>query len=267
MVTRRQLLAAGLDDKDIEYRVRTSRLIRVHRGVYAVGHLPPSPHARAMAAVLACGPAAVLSHRSAAAAWGLLAHPGRVDVTTPGKHRHPGINAHRSRLAATDITRQYGIPTTTPARTLLDLADVLEPAALTRAVHDLRLAKLVRLDDLAAQLRSGRRTAALKRLVDRPTRPTRSHFEDAFLRFVDRYGLPCPEVNTIVAGHEVDLFWAPQRLVGELDGYDAHELRFEEDRERDADLLAHGLRVVRVTWERLTEQAAKEAARFARLLA
>jgi hypothetical protein len=212
MVSRRQLLAAGLDDNDIAYRVRTSRLIRVHRGVYALGHLPPSPHARAMAAVLACGPHAVLSHRSAGAAWGLMAHPPRVDVTAPSKHRHAGIKPHRSRLVYCDITHQYGIPTTTPAPTLLDLADVLDPATLTRAVNDARLRRLLSLEDLAAQLLPGRKTATLQRLIRRPTRPTRPVFEDAFLRFVTRFKLPWPEVNTHVAGYEVDMLWPSHRL-------------------------------------------------------
>jgi very-short-patch-repair endonuclease len=196
-----------------------------------------------------------------------MRHPARVDVTAPGKHRHAGINAHRSRLATTDITEQYGIPTTTPARTLLDLAEILDPASLTRAVHELRLSKLLRLDDLAAQLVPGRKTTTLQQLVRRPTRPTRSHFEDTFLNFVTRFDLPWPEVNTHVAGYEVDMLWPGRRLIAELDGRDVHEIDFEADREKDADLLAHGHRVIRVTWERLTEQTAKEAARFKRLLA
>jgi very-short-patch-repair endonuclease len=266
IVTRSQLLDAGLAPTTIDREIKAGRLIRVHQGVYALGHLPPSPHARAMAAVLACGPDAVLSHRSAAAAWGLMAHPRRVDVTARTYHRHNGITVHRSRLEPRDITQQYDIPTTTPARTLLDLADVLDATALTRAVHELRLRKLVRIDELANQLRKGRKTAVLKRLVDRPTRPTRSVFEDAFLRFVDRYELPRPRVNAHVAGYEVDMFWPRHHLIAELDGREFHEINFEADREKDADLLTHGLRVVRVTWDRLINRTANEAARFRTLL-
>jgi putative AbiEi antitoxin of type IV toxin-antitoxin system/uncharacterized protein DUF559 len=267
MVTRRQLAAAGLDDSAIAYRVRTGRLIRVHRGVLAVGHMPMSPHARTMAAVLACGPDAVASHRSAASLWGLMRPPPVVEVTASTKHAHRGITVHRSRLADTDVTRQYEVPTTTPARTVLDLADVLSPASLTRAVNDLRLGNLLSLDDLARQLGRGRRTLTLKRLVARPCGPTRSVFEDMFLAFVDRYGLPRPEVNAIVAGYEVDMLWRTQRLVAELDGRDYHEEPFERDREKDADLVTAGYRVVRVTWERLTGQPAREAKRFRTLLA
>jgi predicted transcriptional regulator of viral defense system len=133
MVTRRQLLAAGLDDSAIAYQVRIRRLIRVHRGVFAVGHLPMSPHAKTMAAVLACGSRAVASHRSAAALWGIVRPPATVEVTTPAKRNPRGITVHRSRLPDADISRQYDIPTTSPARTMLDLADILTPAALTRA--------------------------------------------------------------------------------------------------------------------------------------
>jgi very-short-patch-repair endonuclease len=267
MVARRQLVDAGLEEHEIAYRVRTGRLIRRHRGVYAVGHVPPSPHARAMAAVLACGPGAVLSHRSAGALWGLVRDTGPPDVTAAGRRRHPGIAVHRSRLAETDITRHYDIPITTPARTLLDLADSMDPAALTRAVQEARLRHILSLDDLTRQLVPGRRTSVLSRLTDQPTAPTRSVFEDRFLAFVRRNRLPLPEVNAIVAGYEVDILWRPQRLIAELDGHEFHAGSFERDRDRDADLVTAGFRIVRVTWARLTGSAQREAARFRTLLA
>ncbi|HET8755906.1 MAG TPA: type IV toxin-antitoxin system AbiEi family antitoxin domain-containing protein [Solirubrobacteraceae bacterium] len=265
MVARRQLLDAGVGRNTIDRWVTAGRLIRVHRGVYAVGHVPPSPQARAMAAVLACGPDAVLSHRSAAALWGLLRHHAPIDVTAPTHHRRSGIAVHRSQLAGDDVTRHYGIPTTTPARTLADLAEVLDPASLTRAVNDARVRRLTSLDALAAQLRPGRTTTVLASLIERPTTPTRSVFEDAFLVFCDRHGLPRPEVNATVAGYEVDMLWRPQRLIAELDGRAFHD-DFERDRDKDADLLTAGHRVVRVTWRRLTRDERREAARFRRLL-
>jgi very-short-patch-repair endonuclease len=266
VVTHRQLVSCGVTAKTIASWVRTRRLLSVHRGVYAVGHLPPSPHAKTMAAVLACGPKAVASHRSAAALWGLLRHHGPVDVTAPSKHRHQGITVHRSTLTTTEITRQYGIPVTTPARTLLDLADVLNAASLTRAVNEARVNRLLSLDDLATQLKPGRKTTTLKRLVERQTGPTRSVFEDAFLAFIDRHQLPRPQVNAVVAGYEVDMLWRPQRLIAELDGRAYHH-DFERDRDKDADLLTAGHRVVRVTWHRLTRHEAREATRFRELLA
>jgi very-short-patch-repair endonuclease len=255
MVTRSQLLDAGLARATIDRGVKAGRLIVVHRGVYAVGHLPPSPHARTMAALLACGDKAVLSHRSAAHLWGLIRYHGPIEVTAPTKRHRPGITVHRHRLIDAEITRHWDLPVTTPARTLKDLAGILTPAALTRAVNDARLSSILNVDDLPPTLRR-----------DQSPRPTRSFFEDAFLRFLRRHRLPTPEVNTIVAGYEVDMLWRPQRLIAELDGQQ-HELEFESDREKDANLVAAGHRVVRVTWERLTDRPAAEAARFRVLLA
>jgi hypothetical protein len=269
MVSWRQLLDAGLSPKDIQYRVRTGRLIRIHRGVYAVGHIPPSPHARAMAAVLACGPDAVLSHRSGGALWNLgprwsVTH----DVTTPTKRRRPGIRTHRSAtLTRADVTRHYGIPVTSLARTLLDLADVLPDKALTRAVNEARLLRPSVTTELATLLtRSpGRATARLRPILEHG--PTRSPLEDEFLRFVKRHGLPVPEVNQVVAGHEVDILWRAHKLVVELDGRLHHEHRFEEDRDRDADLLNAGFPVLRITRRRLRGEPEREADRLRATLA
>jgi hypothetical protein len=137
---------------------------------------------------------------SAGALWGLVCHPDRSEVTAPSKRSQPGITVHRSNFSDADVTVHYGIPVTSPARTLLDLADSLDRASLTRAVHDARLRHLLRLDTLAAQLTPGRKTGVLRELVTRRTAPTRSAFEDAFLAFCDRYRLPRPQINTVVAG-------------------------------------------------------------------
>jgi predicted transcriptional regulator of viral defense system len=142
VVTVVQLLAAGLDRDAIAYRRRVGRLHLLHRGVYAVGHRPPSPLAKAMAAVLACGPGAALSHGSAAALWRIVPRwcsPTHVAATSD--RRHPSIHIHRSTHA--DATTHYGIRVTTPARTLVDLADVLNERALTRAVNEAQVLRLV----------------------------------------------------------------------------------------------------------------------------
>lgn len=274
MVTARQLTDANVGAAAIRYRARTGRLHRLHRGVYAVGYVSPSPHARVMAAVLACGRGAVLSHRSAAVLWELLPRwRGPVEVIAPGKHIHRGVRAHRSAgLGADERTVHLGIPVTTPARTLVDLADVLDDRALARAVNEARVLRLVRLDDVAgllARSRGRRAPARLAQFVDRGDQPTRSAFEDAFLLFAERHGLPRPEVNQRVAGHEVDMLWRRQRLVVELDGrtFHDHDRAFERDRDRDADLLAYGYSVVRVTWRRLTQRPQREARRLGSLLA
>jgi very-short-patch-repair endonuclease len=249
IVTRSQLLHAGVGPDTIKQWVNTGRLIRVHQGVYAVGHVPPSPHARTIAAVLACGPGATLSHRSAAQLWGLIRYFGAIEITAPTKRTRPGLIVHRHRLTDADVTTHWGVRTTTAARTLTDLARTLSPAALTRAVNDARLNRHLSLDDLPARLRH-RQTP----------RPTRSAFEDAFRIFCARHRLPQPHINAIVAGYEVDAYWSEKKLVAELDGEDYHQ-DFEADRAKDADLVEAGLRVVRLTWDRLTRQPKREAAR------
>ena len=208
-----------------------------------------------MAAVLACGRGAVLSHRSAAQLYGLIRYTGPIEITARTRRRRPGLIVHESSLAEHEVTEHWGIPTTSPARTLTDLAKTLSPASLTRAVNEARLAHLMSRDDLPPRLR--RNQAA---------RPTRSAFEDAFRTFCTRHRLPQPEINTIVAGYEVDALWRPQRLVAELDGEDYHR-DFEVDRLKDADLVEAGHKVIRVTWDRLTAQPKREAVRFRRLLA
>jgi predicted transcriptional regulator of viral defense system len=195
VVARAQLSALGIDQRAIEYRLAVGRLHLLHRGVYAVGHRPPSPLATAMAAVLACGLEAFLSHRSAAALWRIVRRwPSANEVSVPGRRRHPGIRVHRSRHAETTV--HYGIPTTTPAQTLVDLADVLDDRQLARAVNEAYVHKLTTPHQLSALLtRSpGRRTSRLTPHTTAAT-PTRSHLEDDFLRFIKRHRLPTPEVK------------------------------------------------------------------------
>jgi hypothetical protein len=270
-VTRAQLIACGLDHNGINYRVRVGRLYLRYRGVYAVGHVPVTPHARAMAAVLACGPAAGLGFCWAGALWQLgLRWEGPIDVIARTDRRQKGIRVHRSRtLTPRDVTVHFGIPVTTPARTLLDLATVLDTPSLTRAVNEARLRHKSTLPELRELLtRSpGRATKRLRPFVETATGPTRSRLEDDFLAFVAEYGLPTPEVNQVVAGFEVDALWRDQGLVVELDGRGYHEHRFEEDRDRDATLLSAGLPVLRITPERLRHQPDREAARLKATLA
>ncbi len=272
IVTRVQLASVGVSPGAIDHRLRAGRLHPIHPGVYAVGFGAATPEAQALAAVLACGAGAVLSHRSAAALWRLLpASPGRIEVTARHRHRLRGVHAHRSRtLGVADVAIERGIPVTAPARTLLDLAEILDERRLARAVNEARVLGLVGSGDLAALLAraSGRRGAGRLRSLLRPDEgPTRSALEDRFLAFVHEHGLPRPEVNARVAGFEVDMLWRAERLVVELDGRRFHAHRFERDRERDAALLAAGLAVLRITWQRLDRAPAREAARLRAILA
>ena len=235
---------------------------------------PPQAFAdRAYAAVLACGPGAVLSHGSAASLWGIYDRwwaPFEVIVETA--RRRPGIRAHRAALTGSDIRRHLGIRVTSPARTILDIAPRLTDKALTRAVNDQRIARRLKLDHLAeliARLPRHRGASRVRPLIETPTGPTRSEFEDAFVAFAERFGLPRPEMNARVAGYEVDALFREQRVIVELDGYEFHGTRqsFEKDRERDATTLAAGFRTIRITWERLTQAADKEAERIKAILA
>jgi hypothetical protein len=177
VVTIAQLLAAELDRDAVAYRRRVGRLHLLHRGVYAVGHRPPSPLATAIAAVLACGPDAALSHGSAAALWKIVPRwPTPTHVTAPSERDRPGIHVHRSPHA--EATTHYGIRVTTPLRTLVDLADVLPPKHLTRAVNEAQVQRLVTPAELTTLLTRypGRRTARLT-----PERgATKSTLEDDF---------------------------------------------------------------------------------------
>ncbi|MDQ2761398.1 MAG: hypothetical protein M3Y17_13495, partial [Actinomycetota bacterium] len=238
-----------------------------------VGHVPGFPLARAYAAVLACGPGAALSHGSAGTLWAVFKHwEMPFEVTVPQGGDRDGIHIHRSRtLVRRDFRTRVGIYVTSPARTVLDLAPRLSDRALGRVVNEFRLANQLRINDLAELLqRAPSRPGAsrLRSLVEVPDGPTRSEFEDAFVRFTRAYGLPRPVINIRVVGHEVDALFAAQRLIVELDGYRFHGTRtsFEVDRERDADTLAAGYGTVRLTWKRLMSKAPEEAERLATIL-
>jgi hypothetical protein len=204
-VTRAQLLAVGLGRSGIEYRVAIGRLIRVHAGVYAVGHRPSTPVAQARGAVLACGAGAVLSHDSAAALWRMGARwQWPIEVTVPSGHRRRGIRVHRSTiLTPQDVRVHLGIRVTSPARTALDIAARLSDRTLRRAVNDARLAGYLQPSELDEVLVRCPRHPGAKRLrhfVQTPAGPTRSAFEDAFLAFTRRFGLPRPDINQCPRG-------------------------------------------------------------------
>jgi hypothetical protein len=275
-ITRLQLVAIGLTDESIAHRVRRGRLFRTHRGVFSVGRPPRTPLERASGAVLACNSTGALSHLSAAALWGFISHwPTRFDVTvTAGDSRPTGIRMHRSKaFLPRDIRIQLDIRTTSPARTILDCAPALHAGdRLTRTVNDALLSHHVTrsaLVDVRTRFPTHPGAALLDRFIDVDDGPTKSVLEDAFLRFCERYGFPRPLVNTIVAGHEVDVLFSAERVIIELDSVRYHSNReaFENDRDRDVDTLRAGYVTVRVTWRRLTTRPALEAERLDDVLA
>ena len=247
--------------------------------MYAVGTAHLTPRGRLWAALLACGGpgAAVLSHRSAAAVWDLLPSPAKSDVTTLGNSRSTKtIRVHRSKtLIPADITHHDGLPVTTVARTLIDLASTLSPHRLERVVHraeHLRLLDTHSLDEQFARA-TGRSTRSLRQalqtLANHDPDITRSELEERFLAQIADAQLPRPEVNAIVGGHEVDFFWPERRLIVETDGAATHltATAFEEDRRRDAELMTLGYRVVRFTRWQVVKQPRATLATLALLLA
>lgn len=226
-----------------------------------------------MAAVLACGPGTVLSQGSAALHWGLpWRETQRIDVTvqTPGgRGRRRLVIVHRARLEVGEVRVKDGIPVTSPSRTLIDLADYGRRRPLERALDE---AAYLRLDLTGLRPRQGRRgSGVLAELLarhDEGTTRTRSVMEERFLGLCRDHGLPQPHVNTGIEGHEADFAWPPQRLIVETDGHGAHGTReaFERDRLRDADLVAAGWCVMRITYRRLLTQPAAVAAQLCRLL-
>jgi very-short-patch-repair endonuclease len=274
-VTFAQLLALGFSPGAIEHMCRIGHLIRVHRGVYAVGHRRLDPSARIAAAVLAGGPLAVASHSSAAFLWGMQKRwQAPPDITLRTDRRRPNICIHTcTTLTHRDTRTHLGIRLTSPARTLLDITPRMTDAQVARAAREARLNRYLRLPDLRELLtRQPRHPGAtrLKALAATTTGPTRSDFEDLFLAFARRFNLPVPLVNTKVAGYEVDILYPAEKLVIELDSYEFHRDRrsFVRDREKGAALAAEGFLTVYETWDRITGAgAAREAARLHKTLA
>ena len=257
VVSRAQLLERGFTKTQIDRRIRARRLQRVHNGVYAVGHRVLTVEGRWMAAVLAAGPGAVLSHASAAAAWDLRRTGARmIDVTIAsraGRDRRPGIRIHRSAtLTDADTAVHRGIPITTPARTIVDLARTLNGRALEQLVD---LADQRGLIDFA-DLRTANSASLQAVLASFSHAATRSELEERFLKLCDDHGIPRPETNTRIEGIEVDFVWRDRRLIVEVDGYEFHRSpsAFETDRERDVVLTTNGWRVLRFTWRQVTRR-------------
>jgi very-short-patch-repair endonuclease len=268
VVSRRQLIEAGVGSGQIEGRVNRGQLHLLHRGVYAVGHRAISPSGRKMAAVLACGEGAVLSHRSAGQAWGLTRGAWEpIEVTRRIGWRAPtGIRVHRDRLASDEVTEIDGIPVTSLPRTILDLARVLDRRRLERAIHEVEVRGLtdaLSLPDLLERYPRKPGSPLLRSVLadlDAGHGATVNDFEALFADLIiAAQDLPMPRFNADLSlrGRFIrpDALWDRESVIVELDGRATHgtALAFEDDRERDRLLLADGWRVVRVTWRQLRE--------------
>jgi very-short-patch-repair endonuclease len=274
VVAAKQLSALGLTRDAVKHRVRHGRLTPLHRGVYLVGP-NETPLTRLMAATLACGPEAVLSHHAAAALHGFGREAAVIDVTVrSGQPRtRRGLRVHRAKLGDEDVTTREGIPVTTPARTITDLAKTTARRELGRAVEEALIQRCIDTDTLtrAVDEAAGRRGARALRATAQTRDPqiTRSEAERRLKRLIEQAGLERPETNRRVGGYEVDAVWRSRRLVVEVDGYAFHGGRaaFERDRRKDALLTASGWRVIRVTWRQLVDEPHLVVARVAAALA
>ncbi len=268
-ITQEQLRALGIDDAAIHRWVKAGLLFRVHRGVYAVGRPPVSPLERAAAALLACGPRAALSHGSAMTLWGFWKRWDEpFEVTVAGDRRAKGIRIHRSStLLRRDVVLRDGIRVTSAARALLDMAPKLPRKSLARFINDGRRSKVLTLEalaDVADRNPTHPGARLLKWHAETKNNPTRSDREDDFLVFCERYGLPTPVVNELLHGFEVDAYFPEEKLIVELDGWPFHRDResFENDRDRDATMLMHGIATIRITYDRFEAVPDREAARL-----
>lgn len=278
LVTHGQLISLGVGRRTLKRWAASGRLLRVHRGVYVLGPQPLTRHGRWLAAVMAKAPA-VLSHESAAALWGLAGDLRDIDVTA--SHGRRGLNGSGVRLHASNLRRDEwvtheGIPVTTVARTLFDLAEAVERHQLKSAWDEANRLRLLRVKQVATicerhPTRPARASIeallAAEQLHDEERR--RSPLEDRFAAFVRTYRLPLPHTNVLVDGDEVDILWPTARLIVELDSWEfhAHRTAFENDRNRDADHLLSGYRTIRVTHRRLDKEPTRLASQIRALLA
>jgi very-short-patch-repair endonuclease len=276
VASRRQLLWLGFSSQAIKTLVKRGRLHRLSPGVYAVGHTRLTAKGRWMAAVLACGPAAVLSHGEAAALHDLRQVPsGPVNVTAASRHDLEGIRFHWARtLDVADTTTVDGIPVTTLARTYLDLAEVLNGRRLIEALEAGQRLNKLDLGAITAVIarHPGRHgihplQRAIHELADDPPL-IQSPLEHAFRDIIGRHHLPPPQFNVYVEGELVDAVWPDHRLVVEVDGWSFHRGKrsFAADRRRDRKLIRAGWTVVRFTYADVTDDPAGVAAELSELL-
>lgn len=278
VVTTAQMRFLGLGTSAIAARARQGRLHRIHRGVYIVGHRAAPPLAPFAAAVLACGSTAAISHRSAASIWKLL--PVSIEllhvVLPMDGHRRsrPGIEVHRTRrLERWEVRRFQRIPVTAPARTITDLAETEPIDQVRKALNEGRIRRLFSEREIcvAVAASAGRQSFGdISALIEEETGGgfSRSAAEDLLAEYVREARFPVPVRNLRVHGFELDFYWPELGLNVEIDGVPWHSTRdrVNRDRARDAQLLAVGIQVLRLTWDQL-QQKAETIARLAATIA
>ena len=272
VITTRQLLEAGVSEARISRWTADGRLCRRHPSIYTVGHSAISQRGELLVALFYAGAGAALSHTTAAWWRGLIdVEPRRIHVSAPHNRRSTRtIKVHCPR--AFDVVEHRGLPVTTVARTVLDMAATSTFAQLRRLVAEVEYQGLGSLRDLEAECARGRAGSAALRRVLRAHRPelahTRSELEERFVALCEEYAIPMPELNAHVRGLIVDALWRGPGVAVELDGAAAHAspARMEADRRRDLRLRAAELVVQRYTWAQVTETPAEVAADVLRAL-
>ena len=276
VVTRQQLLDAGVSASGVGRRVQGGRLFPVHRGVYAVGRPALARSGHVLAAVLACGSGAALSHAAAAEWWRLTrwrAAPIEVTVPAKGGRRCEGVLVHRSASLRDHALEHRGVRVTTPERTIVDVAAAGEKRRVERLVDEaerLGLYDRERLEPVLAMRLAG--TGLVRSVLashEVGSTWTRNDFEEAFLGLLDSAGLPRPLMNHPVGPYELDCLWPRRRIAVELDGRASHGTRraFEDDRDRDSFLYAeHGISTLRFTHRQVNRSPGVVAHRVRRAL-
>jgi len=272
VVTRTELLEAGLTPEEIRHRLRIGALIRVHRGVYRVGHVAPSTDASYLAAVYACGAGAVLG--GTAAAWRydtLKGPPPRPEVIAPSERRVDGVVTRRGRLRPSDRATFRGIATLTVPATLVDLAGRLAIDELARACHEagVRYRTTPRhVEAVLARRPNAAGAANLRAVMSGEARVSLSRLESRFLELLREHGLPLPQTNRPAGGRRVDGRWPEQELTVELDSYGFHNSRYswEQDHRREREAYARGDQFRRYTWGDVFEQPGAMIAELLELL-
>jgi len=281
LVSRSQLLGLGLGEDAIQHRLETGRLHRLHLGVYAVGHQVVSKAGWWMAAVLASGPDVLLSHRTAAALWGIRGYSGgAIHVTVPRKSTSSKrIRRHLSHVPPDERSAKEGIPVTSVHRTIFDLAataSVDEMIAMIKEAEYLNLWDRLSLWDLLDRYPTKRGSrnlrSSLKRITEEPAGRKRSKLEERFAPFLRRHNLPLPRFNDwiLLEGkcYRADCHWPKRRLIVELDGWEGHSSRsaFQDDRARDRALKVAGYSVIHLTWAQLGSEPEAIASDLRRML-
>jgi len=264
VVSRSQLVKLGYSDAAVSRAVRSGRLHRLLRGAYAVGHAAVPPHGRCLAAVLACGSGALLSHSSSAWLWGLTGTcPIRPHVTVPTRgHQHSSVQLHHSTILTDEDCDEFErIPTTAVPRTMLDLAANHRARRLESVIEKAEhrgLLDIDRLDSILARAggHPGRDRLQQAIAIYRDPIFSRVHTERLFLALINKAGLPQPAINNFVAGHEIDAYWEAERFAVEVDGWDTHRTRaaFERDPLRIEDLKLAGIDAIRITARRIERE-------------